>query len=683
MKKKILALLIVAALALTAIGCDSAAPETKAQAAPAATEAPAAEASAAPAETPAEAPEAQAAVANPVNSVAGYNELLAAQPNNKINNAPTGAESVMYSWISNIPAISQIEFSYKGCTYTYRAAFCPNDSTSVDISGVYTQLPSVSTVEINEANTAGGSYVLRYDAKSGEGVANWTSPLVNTAYSLYTPNGCKDEMPLKEVMAALFNCSVGAKSGKGTVLSVTGATVAVSLENGETVVLDATPVKTITVAANDTVEFLYFGDLAADADLIRIVKTGVVEKSTFKGTINFADETSFVAYTSDGNVFAFIFDENTKITGQASVLAEGEVVTVTYTGNLYDTAKALEVNIDDIKPVPTEAPKAQYTERTASGYVTSIAGKYITVSGDYGSTYLYVDSSKCYVSGNAYIGVYADINYRDYGTGSKGYVVTAAYFYSATPTPDPYTTRNTAGTVTDYEQNGHDYTVYVNGMVFSFNTRGIGGEGTPAIGAWANIYYRDYGYGYYEVTEAYFSGGDTPQDIDYRVTDGYVQEYNGTTVCINGGYMMIAFDCTTTGYYSPGCYATVYYRHNPNMSHDQDEVYYIEFSGGYNPQPEYSDCYVEGYITSAYGSVVCVNGVAFDWSGASTSGYPQTGGYAQIYYRDYGSYTVVENAYFEQPLVYEEDTNYLDADFPEEWMSYNNGWEYNEWDTGF
>ena len=94
---------------------------------------------------------------NPMNTVSDYKALVSAQPSIKLKDVPEKAVNVTYCWISNIPPIDEIDFTLDGHTYCFRAASCPNGTASADISGVYDQLPSVSTVDVSGENQAGGS----------------------------------------------------------------------------------------------------------------------------------------------------------------------------------------------------------------------------------------------------------------------------------------------------------------------------------------------------------------------------------------------------------------------------------------------------------------------------------------------------------------------------------------------
>ena len=463
---------------------------------------------------------AEAAADIPINAMSDYESLVSAQPTILLNDVPEDAEDVSYGWLNNIPAIDQIDFTYDGHTYCYRAAACPNGTTSVDISGVTEMFPSVTSVDVSTENQAGGSYVLRYDAESGKGVANWTSEMAATQYSLYSEDACKgeklEEMPFVELMDMLFIYMQDAKTVSGTVTAVNSNALALNLTDGSSVVLNCEHIKTITVKANDTVDVFYLGEIDGDSDVVKIVENdgevSTLSGDTFSGIIFRYIDNCIYVLTADDNVFPFEITSSTVISGASSVLAENENVIVTYTGDLYGDPVALEVNITNAvaTPSPTAVPTASpiYTDRYVEGIVTAVGGIWVTVNG----TVFTVNGADCYISGTPKVGSYANINYRDYG-GNK--IVTAAYFADLpapgpVPTPVPtsapiYVDRYIEGYVTSVG----GVWVTVNGIVFTVNGADCYLSGQPKVGSYAKISYRDYG-SRTEVTSAYFIDMSTP-----------------------------------------------------------------------------------------------------------------------------------------------------------------------------
>ena len=498
MKKRLLALLLTAIMCVSAAGCTQ---TTAATAAPAETSAPAVPEKGQPIIG-------GQAVTNPMNTVAGYQELLKAQPDIQLNDAPTGAAGAAYSWISNLPAISQITFTYDGCDYTYRAAASSAETAALDISGVNEQFPSISTMELSKTNALGGSYLLKYDGSTGAGLASWYLPLTRCQYTLYTSNGCGGTMPLLKVMDELYSYTADAVTARGVVLDVNTTNITMDVENCGTCVLELQQFKLQDIAAGDEVEFSYIGDLAGSATLASIKKTGSSQYQEVRGYVGDYSASDVYVITADKNVFVFAINNSTIISGVARSLSLNCDVIVSYTGDLSakPVAKSIEITKADPTPTPTPRPTAApYVTRYADGYVTSVAGVYVTVDGEM----FIVNSGDCYVSGICYEGAYAYITYKDYGGGY--HEVTEAYFTDPIPDPEPYIERTMAGYV---DSVGGTY-VSVNGVGFTVNSAFCTVDGTATVGCYAEIYYDDYGDGYYDVTYAYFRPADEPIVYDW------------------------------------------------------------------------------------------------------------------------------------------------------------------------
>ena len=518
MKKRILAILLAAVMIFAATGCSGTqtAPATVTTAEPAAV-------------ATTGAPAAQTAMANPVTTVASLSELLTAQPGIMLNDAPAGSTNVSYGWIANIPPISQISFTYQGCDYTYRAAACGSDGSAVDISGVYTQFPSISTLSVSKPNAVSGSYVLKYDSTTGAGLASWYFPAAKCQYSLYTSNGCAGTMPLVAVMDSLYSCVGEVKNGKGTVLDVGTNAIIINFDGTGSAVLELGQVSLQDIAAGDSVSLTYSGDLNGTAVLVSITKLGTTATQELSGKINSFGTDWVYVVTNDNNIFEFVITNSTVITGSANTLSIGSSVNVTYTGELYGESVAQTIQITSIAPTPKPAPEptaaptsAPYVTRYADGFVTSAAGIYVTVNG----ILFTVNCANCRVTGICYEGVYASITYKDYGYGN--YVVTDAAFYELDPEPDPYVSRECYGYVSAVS----DSSVTVNGIVFSlWNVESsFVMSGYPEVGGQGDIYYNDYGDGYYELTYASFTsplyqGELTDQEIDEFLNSDEFNEF--------------------------------------------------------------------------------------------------------------------------------------------------------------
>ena len=522
--------------------------------------------------------DAAAGLANPVHTAEDYEELIKAQPDIKINDAPEDAKNVRYSWIDSDPVISQIDFQLDEREYTYRAALIPEDEeNAADISGVYTDFPKVAAHKVENENELGGNVVLQFNASSGEGMINWEVEALDCQYSLYTSTGCTgkvDKMPIIELLDQLYLCTEGAESVKGTVLSLNDTRLIVSLENGDTVVLLRSDIEELAASVNDVVEILYAGDLNGDASVLKLAKVGTAEEgdtATFSGRVfRYAEPNLYIA-TADNNAFLFITDSSTVVSGKSSVLEQNAEVTITYSGDLYNRPTAVSVNVTKAgvkaTPKPSAAPKKDYVERSVSGYITSISFPYITVSG----VMFYIDTNVCAIYGDPTTSNQATVNYRDYGYGNVQ--ATAISFYSQK---------------SDYDLRSAD------GMVYGYS--GLGGTlniefieySVPydcyIIGSYAPECYADIRY------NAYYDGRRVATQIEFyqpyqpyveEGADGVVYGYDGSSINVDGVLYLIDPGCYVTGGFSANCRATVVYNH---YNDGRRIATRIEFYQPYTPQ---------------------------------------------------------------------------------------------------
>ena len=500
-----------------------------------------------------------------INYLPDYETLADAQPTIRLNDVPEGSTDVSYGWINNIPAIDQIDFTYDGHSYCFRAAACPAGTASLDISGVDEHFSAISTVEISDENRMSGSYVLRYDAKSGRGIANWASDMAETQYSLYSEDACLgkvQDMPFVEVMEMLYTYDQGAKSVSGTVLDTTDNTLALNLTNGNSVVLNCEHIGKITVESGDTVSVLYLGEIDGDAEVVRILPVegdeSFLSGDTFSGNIfRYIDNLIYVL-TDDENIYPFEITSATAVTGAANTLAENEDVVVTFEGDLYSDPYvppvALEVNVTYVgatpKPEPTPTPGPAYIDRYIDGTVTSVAGSWITVKG-----VAFDLSNAAYITGTPKVGSYAAISYRDYGSGY--YVVTNASFTSA---PGPVPEAQVYGPVYSYDR-GSNIVVGITasrGQMFNISSR-TKVSGYYTENCYAQVYYE---VGTLNATYIIFDAPiptPTPTPAPRLQISGNAYYYTGRSVNIAGVQLYITGSTGISGYYTDGCPASAVY----------------------------------------------------------------------------------------------------------------------------
>jgi len=118
-----------------------------------------------------------AGIANPIVEVTGTDDFV---PLGLTITAPDDAEDARYSIISG--TVAQIDFTYAGRTYTYRAA-----KTVDDISGVYETFdPETESIELDAGDFVAEIVISYIDGGDGGALARWY--YVDTQYTLYTPD---------------------------------------------------------------------------------------------------------------------------------------------------------------------------------------------------------------------------------------------------------------------------------------------------------------------------------------------------------------------------------------------------------------------------------------------------------------------------------------------------------------
>lgn len=480
--KRFLSLLLVLTLCVGLIGCGSAAP-------------------AEPAPEPVEEPVPAAAEAEESNDsvivVAGYDELCAAQPAVKMNDAPEGAQNVTYSWIRNIPVICEISFTYEGMDYTYRAAQCSGASAVIDISGVSTAYPSISAVTFDPVNAAGGVYAVRYDMNTTDGIASWFYEPAMCQYSLYTSTGCclkpdGSASYINDMTEKLYAVNKDAQTVSGVVQSISDSVMTITADNGDTVTFTRLLIAETDLAVMDTVNVEYV-TINGDNVAVGLTKTGTVETAQMRGTVYLMRGDELFLLSGSG-VYYFITDPKMTVTGIVGTLMEDYDVLVTYSGDLSGTPVVLSAETLAYSPLvtPTPQPTAEpFVTRSTLGTVSSVAGNVVYLNG---MTF----EVRNYTGVAPYAGCYAEITYKDYGSYR---VVTNALF---TDPVKPYSDCYAAGPVKSLcgiwivvSAPWGDLTFEVNGAHCE-----ITGQGE--VGGLCEVYYRDYGNGVYEVERCIF-----------------------------------------------------------------------------------------------------------------------------------------------------------------------------------
>ncbi|MDO5110717.1 MAG: hypothetical protein Q4E65_00265 [Clostridia bacterium] len=375
---------------------------------------------------------------NPIVEVDGYKALTDAVPGTMLSDAPVGASDVTYSYINGEPIISQIMFTYGGNEYTYRAAQAAENAQQ-DISGVYDALPKTSE---NNA-TDGGVYKLQYDGKTTIGLATWYYAPTGCQYSLFTPTGCDVSQQIEEVVDALLPIDTGAEetaqkppvTGEvtGKVLQVETNDIIVNLDDDSTHVFMLTHIYNVEAKPGDVVKITYGGDLSDSPEALEIeVQASEKAEQMVNGTISQCEDNFVHVKTETDNVYGFIVDKDTKLTGAAKALKENNIVTVTYTGDL--TNMPVAKKIDTVVVVP-DAPDP-LVNKTLKGTVKSLASKSFVLHTDSGSNYTFPKDGNTKISGKYDLakGAKVKVTYDGYASKSP-YAKKIEVLAPADPTP--------------------------------------------------------------------------------------------------------------------------------------------------------------------------------------------------------------------------------------------------------
>ena len=358
---------------------------------------------------------------NPLHEVASYSDLLKAQPQTMLSDAPDGSSSVSYCYIDGTPVLSQIIFTYEGNEYTYRAA-AVQQAAQTDISGVYDDLNKTKELTVEDNVTLGGKYSLRFAQGSTSGLATWYYLPTGCQYSLWTLTGCDVSQSIEEVVDLLLPIANDANGNpleivfstplpaieegkvKGTVAGLQPNLLTVQLENNNTLQFMLSNIKDPGVKVGDVVELTYSGNpLDAPEAMTITVVSSTPAATTVSGTVFRFTKQSVFVQTASANIFGFVIDANTAFKGQSTKLKLGNQVTVTYTGELSNAPAAtmIETTAVSSDPEPTAAPvDPEPVNKSLKGLVTNLTTKRVTIYTDTGHSYTFQRDGATVVTGD-------------------------------------------------------------------------------------------------------------------------------------------------------------------------------------------------------------------------------------------------------------------------------------------
>ncbi len=403
--------------------------------------------------------EQQTGLANPVHQVADLASLLAAVPGVQMADAPAGSTGVTYSYIDGTPTIAQIEFTFEGNAYTYRAAVATKAAQS-DISGVYEQLDKTAIYTVPDDEKAGGTFTLKYATGQVYGLSTWFYEMAACQYSLYTATGCDVSQSIVNVTRMLLPlmdaevteaaaATIGVAQGV-TVVSTGDGELVVNLSNGNTIQFSLAQVGDPGVRAGDVVDIEYSGDLTSvpEAVSVTLVQAALAE-TQISGKVSMYDATSVFVQVSGGIVYGFVIDNSTQFTGESNALKMENSITVTYTGDLSNAPLATKIHTTAVSSQPerkgtsgSDSGSASLEDKRLAGVVSSLGASYVTITTSTGHSFTFGITGSTVISEYYVLQVGAKIRvtYDGYASDSpNAKKINVIAPYSDDPTPRTYT----------------------------------------------------------------------------------------------------------------------------------------------------------------------------------------------------------------------------------------------------
>ncbi|MEG1525314.1 MAG: hypothetical protein RRZ24_09990 [Clostridia bacterium] len=443
-------------------------------------------------------------------------ELLAANPNIRMSDAPAGATGVAYATIGlNGQIIAQIAFTFNNDAYLYHAAACEKEADAKDIADISESFQN-NQQRLSERNlTNGGVFNLMYSDDDAKGLATWYYAPTACQYSLYTDTGCGSDQKIEEVVDRImavpgYDFEPGqmpaakiAGTVTGIVASVDGNQIVINLANGNTLVFLMSYLQATQAVLGDEVKIGYSGDVTNHPEAMTIEVTKPAP-TAIGGAIAQFDSTSVYVTISTGNVFGFVLDAKTKITGADNKLKNGDVVMVYYQGTLANLPKATEINIVTVAKDEKKIPM----DKTLDGWVTKLGTKSFTIQCNNGKTWTFQKNATSKITGdypfeNACKVV---VTYDGYASNSPvAKVITVIAPLDPTPPTPVYTT--VSGTIVSIIDG---YLSLTDGTGYYIMDADISGDLDAGVGDKATVTYCSNGGIFFVVRVVLESVGDSP-----------------------------------------------------------------------------------------------------------------------------------------------------------------------------
>ena len=305
---------------------------------------------------------------------------------------------------------------------------------------------------------------------------------------------------------------------EGTVLQVEDNDIIINMDNGNTIMFMLNYLDTTDAVAGDKVKIEYSGSVLDAPEAVTITVTEkIIKDQTLSGTIMTFDDNRLFVKISSENVFGFVKDKRTVVSGARTTLADDDEVTVTYTGELNGIPYAAEINIT--KAAAKAASKgsssksSKTTNKTLDGHIDALSSTSVTVHTNSGKLYTFGITSSTKVTGNytMEVGGRIRVTYDGYASNSpNAKAIKVLSPNDPTPVTPVGPTMHTISGMTVISYDGETLEI-ANGSQFDCREARISGTGSGAWGDTAKITYYTAENGVNYATKIVFSMADYEQ----------------------------------------------------------------------------------------------------------------------------------------------------------------------------
>ena len=300
-------------------------------------------------------------------------------------------------------------------------------------------------------------------------------------------------------------------SAEGTVLAIAPNDITINMKNGNTINFMMNYITETDAMVGDEVTIAYSGDILNRPEAVTITVTEKAQQDQeISGTVMSYDDTRVFIAISSGNVFGFTLDKDSTVTGKAKTLNEGDVVTVTYQGELDAIPYAKNVEITTVAKAVKKSAEDKLKNKTLDGYVTALSDSKLTIHTNSGKNYSFKLTNDTKVTGNYSLEKGSKVRVTSDGYASKTPPAKIVKVLSpADPTPPKPDHHTTSGVVDSF------YGVFLtltNGSAFNCTYASYGGNSDGEEGDKAKVTYYIGDDGVYYATKVVFTAQDLSPD---------------------------------------------------------------------------------------------------------------------------------------------------------------------------